>query len=113
MPDRNQGVRVIDFQDVRQLLQSKNGFVDSDPLISLEMKEISGFPAVIAPSPFTGPVRFLAGDRSEYMESTHLEAIHALYPQAEIHTIANAGHWVHADQPAAVLEHFRKLLAAG
>ena len=82
-------------------------------VLEREMQVISGFPAVTAPSPFTGPVRFLAGDRSEYMEPTHLETIHALYPQAEIHAVANAGHWVHADQPAAVLEHFRKLLAAG
>ena len=75
-----------------------------------EMEEISGFPAITAPSPFAGPVRFLAGDRSGYMEPPHLEAIHALYPQAEVHTIANAGHWVHAEQPAAVLEYFRRLL---
>ena len=81
-------------------------------VLEREMNEISGFPAVTAPSPFTGPVRFLAGDRSEYMEPTHLETIHALYPQAEIHAVANAGHWVHADQPTAVLAHFHRLLGA-
>lgn len=79
-------------------------------VLEQEMDEICGFPEITAPSPFTGPACFLAGDRSDYMEPAHLDAIRQLYPQAEIHTVTDAGHWIHADQPAAVLEYFRRLL---
>lgn len=82
-------------------------------VLEQEMDEICGYPTITAPSPYTGPACFLAGDRSDYMEPAHLEAIHALYPQAGIHTVTNAGHWIHADQPAAVLGYFTRLLAAG
>ncbi|MBI1732447.1 MAG: alpha/beta fold hydrolase [Gammaproteobacteria bacterium] len=81
-------------------------------VLEQEMNEISGFPEVTAPSAYTGPACFLAGDRSSYMEPSHLETIRALYPQTEIHTIAGAGHWVHADQPAAVLAYLKKFLGA-
>jgi esterase len=81
-------------------------------VLEQEMDEICGYPEITAPSPYTGPACFLAGERSDYMEPAHLDAIHQLYPQAEIHTIADAGHWIHADQPAAVLVHFHRLLAS-
>jgi pimeloyl-ACP methyl ester carboxylesterase len=80
-------------------------------VLEREMDEICGFPDITGPSLYTGPACFLAGDRSDYMEPLHLGSIHALYPEAEIHTISNAGHWVHADQPQLVLGHFQRLIA--
>lgn len=80
-------------------------------VLEREMDEICGYPEITAPSPYSGPACFLAGERSDYMEPAHLDAILQLYPQAEIHTIADAGHWIHADQPAAVLVYFHRLLA--
>lgn len=80
-------------------------------VLEQKMDEICGYPEITAPSPYTGPACFLAGDRSDYMGPAHLDAIHQLYPQAEIHTITDAGHWIHADQPGAVLGYFQRLLA--
>jgi len=99
---------------LHNLVREKTGFRWRMNLAVLEreMEDICGFPEVIAPSPYTGPACFLAGDRSDYMEPPHLKAIHKLYPQAESHTVANAGHWIHADQPGVVLEELHELLSA-
>lgn len=79
-------------------------------VLEQEMVEICGFPEITHISRFTGPVRFLAGDRSDYLLPEHHAPVRTLFPQAEIHTLADAGHWLHADQLMAVLEHFRELL---
>ncbi len=39
-----------------------------------------------------------------------LEHIRDLFPKAEIDSIPDAGHWVHAEQPAAFLERVRSIL---
>lgn len=80
-------------------------------VLEAEMDQICGYPDIAAPSPYTGPAVFLAGDRSDYMEPQHLAAIRRRYPGADIHTIPGAGHWIHADRPAAVLEYFRRVIA--
>jgi pimeloyl-ACP methyl ester carboxylesterase len=48
---------------------------------------------------FNKPTLFIRGKNSEYIEMTDLPLISQLFPQAEIVTIKNAGHWVHADAP--------------
>jgi len=57
---------------------------------------------------FDGPVRFLAGERSGYIEADDHAVIRAHFPQAEIRTIADAGHSPHMEAReafvAAVLE---------
>jgi esterase len=48
---------------------------------------------------FNGPVRFIRGGRSDYITEADRELILRLFPQAEIETIAEAGHWVQAEAP--------------
>lgn len=43
---------------------------------------------------------FLRGDRSEYISMQDEGLIHSHFPKAKIVTIANAGHWLHAENPA-------------
>ena len=38
-------------------------------------------------------------------------AIEAIFPQAELEWIAGAGHWVHTDQPEALLSRLEAFLA--
>ncbi len=45
------------------------------------------------------PVLFIKGSESDYILENDQRAITTIYPQAEIKTIQNAGHWVHAEQP--------------
>ena len=42
---------------------------------------------------------FLRGDRSEYITDADEAIIHRHFPNAEIMTISNAGHWLHAENP--------------
>jgi pimeloyl-ACP methyl ester carboxylesterase len=54
---------------------------------------------------FTRPALFIRGERSSYINPTEDETrILDLFPKAEIITIPNAGHWVHADAPDAVFD---------
>ena len=43
---------------------------------------------------------FLRGDRSEYIVPQDESLIHSHFPKAKISTISDAGHWLHAENPA-------------
>ncbi len=49
------------------------------------------------------PVCFVRGEKSDYIKKEDEQLIAHQYPNSEIITIANAGHWVHAEQPTAML----------
>ncbi|MBE0437486.1 MAG: alpha/beta fold hydrolase [Methylomicrobium sp.] len=57
---------------------------------------IVGFPSVEGVAGFVGEVLFITGENSTYFRP---EAVSALFPNAAVATIANAGHWLHAEQP--------------
>lgn len=44
----------------------------------------------------------LIGEQSEYVRLEHHGAIKELFPNAQFEGIANAGHWLHVEQPQAV-----------
>jgi len=44
------------------------------------------------------PTLFLRGELSNYILPEDLDGIEALFPDATIETIPNAGHWLHAEQ---------------
>ena len=48
---------------------------------------------------FNKPALFLRGDKSEYIGETDEAIIHRHFPESNIITIANAGHWLHAENP--------------
>ena len=64
-------------------------------------------------APFVGPALFLAGAHSDYVTDAHHPLIRAWFPNARIETIADAGHWVHADRPQAVLDAAGEFLHEG
>jgi esterase len=80
--------------------------------IEREMPSLTGFPAVPDNSVYQGPALFVAGDRSDYLPPEHEPAIRRLFPNARIARIADAGHWVHAEQPQAFLDIVEPFLAA-
>jgi len=49
--------------------------------------------------PFLQPTLFIRGERSEYIKDSDAPTIKALFPWARIATIANVGHWAHAEAP--------------
>lgn len=48
---------------------------------------------------FTKPVLFLRGKKSNYILDEDIIGIEHYFPQAEIKTVKNAGHWLHAENP--------------
>jgi len=50
---------------------------------------------------FEKPVLFLRGGNSNYLKDEDLLLIKKHFPAAEMKTIPNAGHWLHAENPAA------------
>ncbi len=71
--------------------------------IEREMPRLVGFPGLPSDPTYDGPALFVAGGRSTYLRPEHEPAIRRLFPNAEIAVIDNAGHWLHAEQPAAFL----------
>lgn len=64
------------------------------------------YPDILGPvsgKPYPKPALFIRGGKSNYVLDSEIPAIKALFPKAEIATIAGAGHWVHADKPAELL----------
>ncbi len=68
-----------------------------------EMAQIMGFPDT-GEARFEGPVMVLAGGASDYVAEGHHGAIRARFPAAAFQTLHGAGHWLHAEQPAAFSE---------
>jgi pimeloyl-ACP methyl ester carboxylesterase len=56
--------------------------------------------------PFTKPALFVRGGKSDFITAADETRIRELFPAAQIETMSEAGHWLHADQP----EEFGRLL---
>jgi esterase len=72
------------------------------------------YDAVIAPvtgeRSYDGEVLFVRGSRSDYVQEAHLPEIKRLFPQFRLETIAGAGHWVHAEKPAELVQAIKNFL---
>jgi len=53
---------------------------------------------------FNYPVLFIKGENSNYIQPEDFQSIRRIYPQAIIHEIPGAGHWLHAEQPQLFME---------
>jgi len=80
--------------------------------ISAAMPQLCGFPSELLGARFARPVIALAGEHSDYVAQRDGSAFRPMFPRVEVHVIADAGHWVHADQPAAFLARVRQALQA-
>ena len=52
--------------------------------------------------PCETPTLFLRGGNSQYIGADHLPEIARRFLQSRVHTVPDAGHWLHIDQPRAV-----------
>ena len=71
--------------------------------IAAAMADLLGFPDQTDRT-YPGRVLFMSGDRSDYIDRPHHDAIFAHFPQAEFAMVPDAGHRVHVDQPEAFLD---------
>ncbi|HVY16628.1 MAG TPA: alpha/beta fold hydrolase [Rhodopila sp.] len=77
------------------------------PEIAAAIPDLEGW--VELPGPYQGPSLFVTGAESHYVKPQDRPIIKALFPSARFVAVKNAGHWVHADNPAgfqSVLEAF-------
>ncbi|MBT1018262.1 alpha/beta fold hydrolase [Canibacter sp. lx-72] len=68
-------------------------------LLRDNLDSIMGFNAP-AGAVFNGPVLWLAGEKSNYIKPDDFNVMQLLFPNTVPVTVPNAGHWVHADNPA-------------
>lgn len=80
-------------------------------LLGASLDDIATWPDP-GPVSYPGPVLWLRGERSDYVRDQHLPEMQRLFPAVELRTIPDAGHWVHADQPEAVVAELSRLLEA-
>lgn len=59
---------------------------------------------------YKGPTLFLAGANSDYIRQKDMVGILEFFPDYELELIADAGHWIHAEQPKAVVDTIRRFL---
>ena len=83
--------------------------------IAEALPDLTGFPPTAPGAVYRGPTLFLRGERSDYVTARHEPRIRALFPSASVDTVADAGHWLHAEQPAAVTDRIARFIdeAAG
>ncbi len=59
---------------------------------------------------FDNPTLFLRGGLSDYIKKEDLSVFQTLFPDSELQTIEQAGHWVHAEAPVEFLERVSNFL---
>jgi esterase len=82
------------------------------PAFEAALPAIGGFPEFPFGTHYDGPTLFIAGGKSDLLPPDAEPAIRAFFPHAAIERIVDAGHWVHAERPAAFLMLVEPFLAA-
>jgi esterase len=72
-------------------------------VLGAHMPDIMGFPDFPDGTTYDGPTLFVAGETSEYIRPAYEDVITALFPNSQTVEVTGAGHWVHADNPAAFM----------
>jgi len=73
------------------------------PALRAGQQQITAF-EVAEDAVYPGPAWFIHGAKSDYLLPEHRPQIERLFPRAEICTVADAGHWVYAEQPQGFAE---------
>ena len=97
-----------------QNLSIKHGRLRLDipiDIIERHHHEVGAWPESVDGATYEGPTLFVRGARSRYMLPEHAEAIGVLFPDAEIATIAEAGHWPHAERAADFMDAIDPLIS--
>jgi esterase len=75
------------------------------PVLSATIKDIIG---ALPPDTVEIDTLFIRGEKSNYIIESDYSAIYEQFPNSDIETVYNAGHWVHAENPpefySAVME---------
>lgn len=100
------GIRQFLLKNLYWVEKGKLGLRINLKVLQNKMEEVGE--NILPNETFNGPVLFLRGSRSEYINENDLGTIKKHFPNALLDTIGNAGHWLHAENP---LEFFEKSIA--
>ena len=81
------------------------------PAVEKNIDKIGG--EITSDAPFTKPTLFIRGGRSRYIKPEDNTSISSLFPDSEIESIEEAGHWVHAEAPEKFYEIVMRFLNQG
>lgn len=100
--------RIADFGTRQFLLKNitreDNGTFSWKMNLPVLWKHYADILAPVSGAPFEKPTLFVRGSRSNYVKDSDWEKAKLLFPNAQLITIEDAGHWVHADKPKELLE---------
>jgi len=80
------------------------------PAIRRQMEKLTGFIDLPDDWRIGLPTLFIRGAKSDYVGDEEIAQIDRHFDSAEIATIENAGHWLHAEQPQAFIERVLEFL---
>jgi esterase len=78
------------------------------PVIDQSYTALSAAPE--GQGPYEGPVLFIKGADSAYIQTKHRETIMGLFPNADLRIIDGTGHWLHAEKPDTFVALCRRFL---
>jgi len=95
---------------LKSLSRDANGFAwkINLPVITQHIEEVGK--ALDEETVFEGPTLFLGGANSSYIQEKDLPDMKRHFPNCTWISIPNAGHWLHAEQPQAVVAEMRRFL---
>ncbi|MCS7296889.1 MAG: alpha/beta fold hydrolase [Bacteroidia bacterium] len=93
---------------LKNLVRNEKGQFQWRINLSVLRQEYEYVLAEVEGPPYEGPVLFIKGEYSLYIRPSDEEHIYRLFPKAIVETIPKAGHWVHAENPMALLAVLRR-----
>lgn len=101
--------KFIDSKGIRQFLLKNLYWVEKGKLawrmnVKILEKEMANILSPIPQKEVMLPTLFIRGGISNYILDEDIEGIEGVFPDSEVITIQNAGHWVHAEQPREFIE---------
>ena len=100
------GIRQFLLQNLKRTEQGFSWRINLEA-VSRNKASIFSYPES---SPSQHPVLFIRGAHSDYVLPENHQEIQQHFPRSNIETISSAGHWLHAEQPKALLSMLRQYL---
>lgn len=81
-------------------------------VLARDLPQLARFDVPAGTAPYDGPVLWLAGGASPYVQDSHREAMDAWFPRARLVRFKGVGHWVHAQVPELFIDAVTRFLLA-
>lgn len=102
------GTRLFLLKNLYRPEKNKFGLRINLPVLSEKIEEVGK--AIPPNSLYEGPTVFLRGSKSQYILDTDEQHIRNHFPKAQIKTVSNAGHWLHAENPTEFYQYVQDFL---